>query len=166
MLSQIKDWLLPHSDHQSIIGGDFNAIRHLGEKQGGRRNLEQRDEDLNFIKELQLLEPLCVKGNFTWSNLRSKEHLILEKLDRFLVSPNWLTQEVGMQTEILSTAGSDHKPVILNWISPSKIRATPFKFQQMWLNHPSFDDLIETWWNEERHIYGTGCTNSLLNSKN
>ena len=42
---------------------------------------------------------------------------------------------------------SDHNPVILN-SSPPKWDPTPFRFENMWLEHKGFDKAFEKWWDE------------------
>lgn len=43
----------------------------------------------------------------------------------------------------------------LPWDTHTKPKASPFHFQKMWLNRPSFDDLVKLWWEEESHVYET-----------
>ncbi|KAK8998057.1 hypothetical protein V6N11_012589 [Hibiscus sabdariffa] len=84
------------------------------EKLGGAPfNLNDARVYYDFIDYMSLLE-LPISGcTFTWSNQRSDEEMILEKLDRVLCSLDWnarFPKAIG----ILNVAiGSDHAPIII-----------------------------------------------------
>lgn len=135
--NQLDHWFSSHSNTPWILGGYFNAIRNLLEKEGGSTQLDSSTNDFNsFIYEQQLYEPPCINGLYTWTNKKKDEQAILEKLDRFLVTMYWLEQENIMQTEVLPYGGSDHWPVALTWATPTKPKATPFRFQKCGLITP------------------------------
>lgn len=54
---QILGWVQILGYLPYIIGGDFNIIKHLGEREGGSRKLKTNSNDFNnFIDQLHFLE--------------------------------------------------------------------------------------------------------------
>jgi hypothetical protein len=70
-----------------IVGGDFNIIRHSGEKNKKIVHSHSIDIFNSVIHTLGLREIFMHGGRFTWSNKQASP--TLEKLDRFLMSPDW-----------------------------------------------------------------------------
>jgi len=97
-----------------IIGGDFNMITKLEEKQGGRTRMEQENEHFKeFIQNNALINFQYCNGTHTWSNRRTERHQITSKLDRFLLFDNVVHLGGDIAAEILPYAGSDHWPISL-----------------------------------------------------
>lgn len=153
---QISEWLATHAETPYLIGGNFNAIRSLEEKKGGLRKLERSDDLLNnFIDSQQLLEPFCVQGRYTWSNRRPAENNILKKLDRFLHTYHWMENGITTQMDVLTQGGSDHWPISLHIDNTTKRKGSPFRFERMWISHPTFSKQVESWWKEEIGMNGS-----------
>jgi len=91
------------------LGGDFNIIRSLGEKNGGSRRLDLDTFDFNtLIEDLNLIDLETNKGTHTWTNRRTGTHQVACKLDRFLLSEPLLLDGTAMESTILNYPGSDH----------------------------------------------------------
>lgn len=71
--------------------GDFNDIRGLEEKKGGRiRSKASCREFREFIGKM-FMEKIVYQGReWTWSNNWQEERFIKARLDRFLGSSQWL----------------------------------------------------------------------------
>ncbi|RVW21770.1 LINE-1 retrotransposable element ORF2 protein [Vitis vinifera] len=132
------------------VGGDFNVIRRSSEKLGGSRlTSSMRDFD-SFISESELLDPPLRNASFTWSNMQ--ESPVCKRLDRFLYSNEWgQLFPQGIQ-ETLIRRTSDHWPIALD-TNPFTWGPTPFRFENMWLQHPSFKENFRNWW---RGFQGNG----------
>ncbi|RVW72586.1 hypothetical protein CK203_060085 [Vitis vinifera] len=132
------------------VGGDFNVIRRSSKKLGGSRlTSSMRDFD-NFIRESELLDPPLRNASFTWSNMQ--ESPVCKRLDRFLYSNEWgQLFPQGIQ-ETLIRRISDHWPIALD-TNPFMWGPTPFRFENMWLHHPSFKENFRNWW---RGFQGNG----------
>ncbi|RVW69351.1 Transposon TX1 uncharacterized 149 kDa protein [Vitis vinifera] len=132
------------------VGGDFNVIRRSSEKLGGSRlTSSMRDFD-SFIRESELLDPPLRNASFTWSNMQ--ESPVCKRLDRFLYSNEWgQLFPQGIQ-ETLIRRTSDHWPIALD-TNPFMWGPTPFRFENMWLQHPSFKENFRNWW---RGFQGNG----------
>ncbi|RVW99869.1 Transposon TX1 uncharacterized 149 kDa protein [Vitis vinifera] len=141
------------------VGGDFNVIRRSSEKLGGSRlTSSMRDFD-SFISESELLDPPLRNASFTWSNMQ--ESPVCKRLDRFLYSNEWgQLFPQGIQ-ETLIRRTSDHWPIALD-TNPFMWGPTPFRFENMWLQHPSFKENFRNWW---RGFQGNGWEGHKRNRK-
>ncbi|GLJ39721.1 hypothetical protein SUGI_0811990 [Cryptomeria japonica] len=97
-----------------VVAGDFNAILFGIEKSGGiqRTGTSQKDF-LDFVEKNHLLDIVLKNGIFTWTNRRVGFTNIVERLDRFLVTGEWLGQNLALESLILSLIRSDHYPICL-----------------------------------------------------
>lgn len=83
-LSQMSEFqLLPW-----LIGGDFNEILYDSEKKrgGSMRSLSQISAFQDVLNLCKLKDSSCSGDRFTWCNRRQNEHIIFERLDRFICS--------------------------------------------------------------------------------
>ena len=77
------------------------------------------------------LVDLPLRGaDFTWSNMQTKP--VMSRLDRFLVSTDWLDIFPDCSQRAVARTISDHCPLVLetgleDWGPP------PFRFEIMWL---------------------------------
>ncbi|KAJ9701108.1 hypothetical protein PVL29_006452 [Vitis rotundifolia] len=127
------------------VGGDFNVIRRGSEKLGGSSfTSSMRDFD-GFIRDCELLDSPLRNAQFTWSNMQ--ESPVCKRLDRFLYSNEWELSFPQSLQEVLPRWTSDHWPIVLD-TNPFKWGPTPFRFENMWLQHPSFKESFSRWWRE------------------
>lgn len=108
-----------------------------------------------FILTNALKYVVSIKRKYTWTNKRKGFLQIAKILDRFLVSPNWLTSSYNLNSEILPYPRSDHYAFFLNFanITTPKEKSS-FKFESMWFRNPQFMDLLKKWLNN--HPYEKG----------
>eukprot|EP00253_Pinus_taeda_P016062 PITA_16062 len=145
-----------HPRAKVIIGGDFNMITSLSEKKGGIRKLNKDSEAfVEFIMSARLIDVQPRSGAFTWNNMRGGERQIASRLDRFLVSENLSLEGLTVYCDILPYGGSDHWPISLTATILGTPRNKPFRFENFWLDHPDFIQLVEKWWQEPVEIRGT-----------
>lgn len=116
-------------------------------------SIDSRQDLANMINSLSLLDLDLIGARFTWSNRCIGEDLIQVKLDRDLVSPNWI-HNYSYKVNALSHVGSYHFPICLLVTPLSGRKAFPFKFDKMWLMDPDIHDKIMDWQN----IYIQGTT--------
>ncbi|RVW30590.1 hypothetical protein CK203_086057 [Vitis vinifera] len=130
--------------------GDFNVIRRSSEKLGGSSLTSSMKDFDSFIRECELLDPPLRNTSFTWSNMQESPEC--KRLDRFLYSNEWghLFPQ-GLQ-KTLPRRTSDHWPIVLD-TNPFKWGPTPFRFKNMWLQHPNFKENFRNWW---RGLQGNG----------
>jgi hypothetical protein len=104
----------------------------------------------NFITDTNLCDPALQNAEFTWSN--NRENVIWCRLDRFSFSTGWEDDFPEIRQLALTRVTSDHCPVLLDTINV-KWGPSPFRFENLWLEHPSFKENFKKWWGEES-VYG------------
>ena len=93
--------------------GDFNSIRDHDERFGNSQRLStdsSMKEFNDWIDDLEVLEPPWMGRKFTWYRPNGESR---SRLDRFLVSPEWLGRWPGSFQTTLSRNFSDHCPILL-----------------------------------------------------
>ncbi|KAK8544996.1 hypothetical protein V6N12_025851 [Hibiscus sabdariffa] len=130
-----------------LVIGDTNVVASQEEKIGGAPfNPSDARHFYEFVDSLGLLELPISGGNFTWSNHRSDEDSILEKLDRALCSFEWSSlfpKAIG----VLDVAmGSDHAPIIILSQGMMKKYKKEFKFESKWLLEDECTSTVQKSW--------------------
>lgn len=92
------------------ITGDFNAIRNRGEKKGKHFDETAMREFNNFIFEAGLEDLPMVGRRYTWYKA---DGTAMSRLDRFLVSPEFLINFPDVVQKGLMRDLSDHCPIVL-----------------------------------------------------
>lgn len=87
----------------------------------------------NIIQNYNLLDLEFTGPKFTWSNCQ-KSNFIIERLDRFLANPSWLSQ-------------FPHPLANPSWLG------------SMWLTHPTFDALVQNHWPSNSSNYFSSLNN-------
>ena len=89
--SRAEDLVQKSNMKKGIIMGDFNTPLQDKEKKGGMPQDWESKHDLSvFINGLALLDLDLMGGDFTWSNKCLGMNCIQVRLDRALISPDWL----------------------------------------------------------------------------
>jgi len=127
------------------VCGDFNAVRSEDERKGIRGSSSQKKEidGFNcFIESNGLVDLPFVGKKYTWfkSNGTAKS-----RLDRILVSEEWLNQWPASKQYVQPRMVSDHcalvlKSCIKDW-GPK-----PFRSLDVWLAEPGFKALVKEKW--------------------
>ncbi|XP_035547392.1 uncharacterized protein LOC108979366 [Juglans regia] len=139
-----------------LFAGDFNVIRSNIERCGGRpRNRVAIDEFNRWIHQGGLLEMNSQGGKFTWCNGQQGLSRAWAKLDRVLLDANFLSLFPTAHCLYLPRTTSDHCPMVIEFLSdPFSYGPPPFRFQQMWVEHPDFMTLVQKVWSES--VIGSG----------
>ena len=113
-----------------------------------------------FFDELELINLPLLGGNFTWS--RGLRNQNLARLDRFLVSQDWLDHYGNVvQLKLLPRPTSDHAPILLD-CGGMRRGTIPFHFENMRLKVEGFQDLMEGWW---KGVSSRGSASYILSRK-
>lgn len=141
---ELEDLAGLSSDFWCLVG-DFNVVRWTSEKSKGGRVTRNMRIFNAFIDRSELFDVPLKNGIFTWSDLR--EEPTATKIDRFLVSPSWFScfKEVSLQK--LSRPTSYHFPLLLS-LGSQAWGPSPFRFENIWLDHPNFLNQVRDWWSE------------------
>ena len=113
-----------------ITGGDFNMIRRLEEKLGGRRKLDKESNNFkDYIQHSGLIDLPFDNVIYTWNNKRASTQQIASRLDKFLIADNFVHLGGDVCASILPLASLDHWPISLQWKNLGKSNRRPFKFE-------------------------------------
>ncbi|XP_077228463.1 uncharacterized protein LOC143861421 [Tasmannia lanceolata] len=93
-----------------IVLGDFNAVRSQEERYGYPPNIAQMEEFNSCLSTCALTDLRSVGLNLTWNNKGKPGNLKMAKLDRSLVSEEWLHTCPNSLTEFIPPGISDHSP--------------------------------------------------------
>lgn len=126
-----------------VIGGDFNIIRKITEK-NKPCSLPRWSHIFNSIIETAGLKELPLHGRlYTWAN--NHEDPTFEKLDRFFVSTKWELQFPLATVTALNRDMSDHVPLQLSTgVEPPFCNT--FRFENCWLERDGFKEIVIQSW--------------------
>jgi hypothetical protein len=127
-----------------IMGGDFNLIRHMNDKNNDNVNQELMDRFNMFINLHQLQEIRRNGPKFTWTNKQKKS--VMVKLDRILASTEWEAKFPMCFAWSKARVGSDHCPIFLDSGEGSMSKQKYFYFEKQWLLDEEFSDIFLKNW--------------------
>lgn len=126
-----------------LLMGDFNFIRSLENRNLPGGNLDDIFTFNEIISNLALLE-IPIKGRqFTWSNMQ--EQPLLEQLDWFFSSVEWISVFPNTMVKPLAKPISDHVPCVLS-VDTAIPRCNLFRFESFWTEHPGFLEVVQNSW--------------------
>lgn len=132
--------------YPTLIMGDFNEVLSSSERGSGFTTQEGVDDFRNFIQTLGLIDISSANGLFTWFHGNRKS-----KLDRCLVTADWVHQYPQLSVQILNRTISDHCPILAH--SPdTNWGPKPFRFLNCWVSHPNFLPTISLAWANAQHL--------------
>ncbi|KAK8502512.1 hypothetical protein V6N12_005498 [Hibiscus sabdariffa] len=140
------------------IMGDTNVVASPSEKYGDApldyNNVKWYHE---FLERSLLMEIQSKEGTYTWSNQRSEEDEICEKLDKVISSLDWNFLFPKAIAIIKVPMASDHTPIVLLTNGVTKSGKKDFKFESRWSLEDECLNIIKEEWkpSEERHQRGT-----------
>jgi exonuclease III len=140
-----------------LLLGDFNIIYRARDKNNRNLNFSLMRHFQSTLETCELKELRLQNRRFTWSNERRRPTLV--RLDRFFCNQNWDLAFEGCTLHALSSAHSDHCPLLLTNNSGPR-RARMFKFENFWTRLPHFQETVAEAWNapnnhtEPFHILG------------
>ena len=105
----------------------------------------------NLIQLWDLVDFKPVKGGYTWTNNRTREHHISARLDRFLASSSIMMD--NRFSKVLPKLTSDHKPILLRIKEEEDLGPLPFRFNPLWVEREGFLETVQTAW--EKDVLGS-----------
>ncbi|KAL9680477.1 hypothetical protein QQ045_018356 [Rhodiola kirilowii] len=131
-----------------IVIGDFNEIAHSWEMKGVRaRGMWQMRNFRECLEDCGLTD-LSYKGEmFTYSNRRRGDQEVKVRLDRAVANESW--REAFPQAIVKHDLSytSDYSPLIIYLKEEvGSIKGGISRFEQMWLRHERFKEMVETLW--------------------
>lgn len=130
-----------------ILGGDFNLIREISDKNLDNHNQTLMDKFNDFIDDYQLRELKRSGQKYTWTN--KQENPVPVNLDRVFFSMGWEEKFPLSISWCLSIVGSDHAPIIVDNGESLPLRQRYFFFDQQWLMRKEIKKLISDTWKDD-----------------
>ena len=130
-------------DDPWCLGGDFNVTLSQRERSRQGKLTSAMRGFAQIVDELELLDLPMQGGLLTWNGGRNNQSWA--RLDRFLMTQNWLDQFSGIVQSRLPRPTSDHFPILLEG-GGLRRGPSPIRFENMWLKVDGFKDLIRGWW--------------------
>lgn len=142
--SWLLDLDIPNGEDWLLIG-DFNYIRAPDNRNKAGGNVNDMLVFNDFIRSHSLVE-LPIKGKtYTWSNMQ--QNPLLEQLDWHFTSLNWSQSFPNTTVMPLGKPVSDHAPCYVS-IDSSIPKTKVFRFEDFWICHPGFFEIVEKSWNK------------------
>jgi hypothetical protein len=132
-------------DIPALVGGDFNILRFVDEKNKGNGTSRFSDGFSAVIDLYNLREIPLSGGQFTWSN--NQKNPTLEKLDRILINCEWENIFPLSSARKIPRLMSDHNPIILDTHEKTEPKSREFRFEKSWIKHLDFLSRVERAWN-------------------
>lgn len=126
-----------------LLLGDFNFYRSVFNRNKSGADINDIFLFNEVISDLGLVE-LPIKGKaFTLSNMQQQP--LLEQSDWFFTSPSWTLSFPHTLVKPLARSISDHTPCVVQ-IGTNIPRANVFRFENFWIEHEGFFDLVQSIW--------------------
>lgn len=152
-----------------LIQGDFNSVSSNEDRIGGIPiNKEAASEFQNWILGLNLVEVQSSGPRFTWTNYQEGERRIYRKLDWCFSNQAFYSRKKDLVCSIVSNCISDHCGILVDIHGSKENIKSPFRFFNMWCDHPNFFAIIERIWNTPirgSHMYRVYCRLELLRTE-
>jgi hypothetical protein len=128
---------------------DFNSVRDNSERRGvGHHSSGGLSPDMvafnSFIANLELEDLPLIGRTFTWFHPNG---VAMSRLDRMLISNSWFDVWGVLCVWVLMRDVADHCPLVLKY-SSSDWGPKPFRFNNFWLQHRDFKELVSNAWEE------------------
>jgi exonuclease III len=155
-------FLKAQDDLPWLCAGDFNEVLAQHEHQGvNLRSQAQMTAFRDCLDHCELTD-LGYKGyDFTWNNKREGSDNVQCRLDRGTATASFLDMYPLTQVEHVITEESDHLALIIRVDEGQAATKPPaargFLFEEMWLRHEAYEDMVETAW-ENRCAGSPGIT--------
>lgn len=131
----------PPDDTPWLVLGDFNLTRFPQNKNNDLFNHREASLFNDAINSLGLIELPLLDRAYTWSNRRDTP--TLARLDRAFVNLAWDHKFPNTNLSSLTRFNSDHVPLKVT-VSTAIPRSHLFRFENSWLLHNSFRQLLES----------------------
>ena len=141
-----------------VMVGDFNDILSCDEKWEGNRPVASRIREFkDCLNACNMIDMGFLGPKYTWSNCHDFSSLIMERLDRVVANSDWRLLFPYAFVTHLPRTHSDHCPLLLTFCpSHSCSFPRPFHFENMWLSHPDFINVVfQAWASPASNLAGT-----------
>ncbi|GKC48157.1 RNA-directed DNA polymerase, eukaryota, reverse transcriptase zinc-binding domain protein [Tanacetum coccineum] len=132
------------------ILGDFNATLYLEDSTAGssRFDISMR-EFKECVKEIEVLDVVSTRLQFTWNQKPKGNYGILKKIDRIMANLDFNDMFIGAHAIFMPYKISDHAPAVLKIPLLAKIDQRPFKLTNLLVHNSSFKNIVKEGWSKQ-----------------
>jgi hypothetical protein len=115
---------------------------------GGNRPVASRIREFReCLNSCSMIDMGFSGPKYTWSNCHDFSSLIMERLDRVVANSDWKLLYPDASVTHLPRTHSDHYPLLLSLCPVHSCSfPRPFRFENMWLSHPDFLNVVIQAW--------------------
>ncbi|KAL4575901.1 hypothetical protein LXL04_011988 [Taraxacum kok-saghyz] len=125
---------------------DFNEVRSQDERRGSAFSLRRANNFNTFIENNRLVDLNLGGRSFTYVSPNGSKY---SRLDRFLISDNFLARWPNALSLALPWLHSDHCPILLDSNGPD-YGASLFRFFSSWLKDDGIAEVVSHSWGSSR----------------
>ncbi|KAL4308171.1 hypothetical protein GQ457_01G020480 [Hibiscus cannabinus] len=135
-----------------LLGGDFNEILTLYEKQGGNRKPHHQLTDFReCLLRNNLVDCKPSQGWFTWMKSGPRVAPTRERLDRFIADNDWFLRFPTFRAWSEYSPNSDHHFIFLDTVAPpiapeARGKDSTFRFDDYWAREPECISMVQSLW--------------------
>ena len=137
---------LLHPYQNYLIIGDINQVGNYEDKLGGSTFIGGWEDFMNWQHSLHLQDIGFQGPRYTWTNARSDEEVITERLDRAYATSSWLAQYLEAFLQNLPITQSDHAPILLHTTPNHGRPRRPYQVENWCLNQEQILPMIQEIW--------------------
>ncbi|KAK2658406.1 hypothetical protein Ddye_004939 [Dipteronia dyeriana] len=137
-----------------LVLRDFNLVLRAHETTGNISTISC--DDFRAALTVCDLVDIETKGVFHTRIGRGRLGMVLSRLDRAVCSHSFLTSWSQIACVTLPRSHSDHHPLLVSCSVSVSLGPRPFRFQGMWVSHPSFLNLVRSVWSSSSTGSGIG----------
>ncbi|KAG2721076.1 hypothetical protein I3760_02G064700 [Carya illinoinensis] len=143
-------------DAPQLCLGDFNIICGEEEHRGGRPRLRVAIDEFNeFIDNCGLVDMKAVGSKFSWCNGQRGLARSWSKIDRCLMNVVAAGVFPDALCKYMARTISDHAPLSFVFKNLGhRYGPSSFKFQQMWVSHSNFWEVVNDTWRHSIETMG------------
>lgn len=143
-------YFVPHLDIPWVTMGDFNVVKAVDERIGGRIHSNYDMQDFaDCCSSIGVFDCPSSGEFYTWTNGWMKV-----MLDRALINQSCHNNNLMCHSAVNKMdCVSDHCPIIVDVFDRAREGHKGFKFFNMWIHHPTFKHIVDNTW--AQFVYGT-----------
>lgn len=127
-----------------MLIGDFNQVESNNKKLGGSLTLKGAAKFLEWKLDNKLLDVPYQGVNYTWTNNRSNDEAIYERIDKAFCNSDWRDSYPDAEVWNLPILLSDHSPIVLQLQEFNKGKKNrPYRLDAWCLHYPEVRELIK-----------------------
>ena len=130
-----------------VVGGDLNFSLGQSEIWGVKARVDVlTDFFINLLEGLGLIDITPLDSIPNWSNRRIGPKSICKRVDKLLLSTDFLDSDFLLKQWIGCGGDCDHQPIFLQILSSTTKAHCPFKFNSCWLENNELVALLKYSW--------------------